>query len=166
MILFSLQLLYFSCFGIQLYIYPTTCFIYLTAAVYTFLPCAYAAGLSDWFCLSVVCVCRLSVHSKTGIYRVKRLLNPTEPLKVGEKMSECVPDKDQGPSILVMARSFLFAIDRVRHFQYGQQLGYEGRRKYADICGVRAGSPVPAWIFQEVGSVPLFINSIFLVICS
>ena len=32
-----------------------------------YLPRAYAAGLSDWFCLSVVC--RLSVHSKTGLSR-------------------------------------------------------------------------------------------------
>ena len=84
-------------------------------------------------------------------------------------MSECVPEKDQGPSILITARSFLFTINRVRHFQYGQQLGYEGRRKYADICldlTFVLRSAMSAQIFEEVESVPLNFGSIFLVICS
>ena len=82
-------------------------------------------------------------------------------------MSECVPEKDQGPYILVMARLFLFIIDRVCHFQYGQQLGYEGRQTYAVFeRSLVLRSAVSAWIFQEVESVPLNIGSIFLVICS
>ena len=79
-------------------------------------------------------------------------------------MSECVPEKDERPSIFVMAKSFLFTINRVRHFQYGQQLGYAGRREYADIPRVRTfvlRGVVSAWIFEEVESVPLNFRSIF-----
>ena len=57
-----------------------------------------------------------------------------------------------------MSRSFLFTIDRVHHFQYGQQLGYEGRRTYADICGFRHTFMLKqrmSGIFEEIESVPL-----------
>ena len=70
------------------------------------LPRMYAAGLSNWFCLCVVClsVClsvflsvwRLSTQ-KSGylaIYRVKRMLNTTVTLQ-SKKMTWCVPNSRQ-----------------------------------------------------------------------
>ena len=97
--------------------------MYIDCFLCSFLPRAYAAGLSDWFCLSVrpsvhLSICCLSTQ-KSGylaIYRVKRLLNTTVTLKSKKKMSGCVPDSRQSGSIRCIYISFLFNNGAFCHF--------------------------------------------------
>ena len=106
------------------------------------LPRAYAAGLSDWFCLSVcpfvrpsVClsICCLSTQ-KSGylaIYRVKRLLNTTVTLK----------SKKKCPGVyLIVVKAVPFAVSTALSYLttvhsailIRSQLEYDRGRAYTD----------------------------------
>ena len=102
------------------------------------LPRAYAAGLSDWFCLSVRPSVRLSFcclsTQKSGylaIYRVKRLLNTTVTLK----------SKKKCPGVyLIVAKAVPFAVSTALSYLttvysailIRSQLEYDRGRAYTD----------------------------------
>ena len=106
------------------------------------LPRAYAAGLSDWFCLSVRPSVRLSIcclsTQKSGylaIYRVKRLLNTTVTLK----------SKKKCPGVyLIVVKAVPFAVSTALSYLttvhsailIRSQLEYDRGRAYTDSSHV------------------------------
>ena len=116
--------------------YISMCFATQICIVYPFLPrAAYArAGLSNWFCPSVVCLSS-EKNCNLKIYRVKRLLILTITLKK-KKICACIPDRDQSGSILRISSFFLFNIDIVRHFNTvnNSDTAEAGHTRALDTC--------------------------------